>query len=107
MNASGGGSASLVCSGVLARFYFSQGTLAIYDPNGNNLPYRPLINTLPGPNGCQTFGALTFVQGSSTNKCGSFNTFQIQSNSQDSQLGSELVFNFVGGFYACNGGQEV
>ncbi|KAF8183651.1 hypothetical protein BJ912DRAFT_1061213 [Pholiota molesta] len=29
------------------------------------------------------------------------------SNGQNSQLGAELVFNFVGGFYSCNSGQEV
>ncbi|KAF4622068.1 hypothetical protein D9613_009581 [Agrocybe pediades] len=107
MNPSGPGTASLTGSGIPARFYFAQGKLTIYDPDNNTFPYRPLINTLPGADGCQTFGALTFVQGTSTNKCASYNTFLIQSNAEDSQLGSELVFDSVGGFYACGGGQEV
>lgn len=103
----GGGSASLIGSGTPALFYFYQGQLTVYDPNGNSFPYRPLINTVPAASGCSNFGALQFVQGTSTNKCASYSSFQLQSNQQDSQLGAELVFNFTGGFYACNGGAEV
>lgn len=103
----GGGSASLLGSGTPALFYFYQGQLTVYDPNGNSFPYRPLINTVQGASGCGNFGALQFVQGTSTNKCASYSSFQLQSNQQDSQLGAELVFNYVGGFYACNSGVEV
>jgi hypothetical protein len=107
MNSAGSGSASLLGSGPPAQFYFYQGQLTVYDPNGNIFPYRPLINSAQISTGCETFGALVFVQGSSTNKCARSTSFQIQSNGQDSQLGAELVFNFVGGFYSCNSGQEV
>jgi hypothetical protein len=61
----------------------------------------------PHANGCQRFGARAFVRGTSTNKYASYSSFQIQSNGQNSQLGAELVFNYVGGFYACSSGQEV
>jgi len=103
----GGGSASLLGSGTPALFYFWQGQLTVYDPNGNTFPYRPLINTVQVATGCTNFGALDFVEGTSTNKCASYSSFQLQSNQQDSQLGAELVFNYVGGFYACNSGSEV
>ncbi|KAF8954877.1 hypothetical protein BDZ97DRAFT_1798900 [Flammula alnicola] len=107
MNSGGAGHVSLLGGGTPALFYFYQGQLTVYDPNGNSFPYRPLIDSAQDANGCENFGALTFVQGTSTNKCSRYTSFQIQSNNQDSQLGAELVFNYVGGFYACNSGQEV
>lgn len=64
---------------------------------------HPLISGILGPSGCSTYGPLGFVQGSSTNKCSLVDTFQIQSNTEDTKLGSKLVFNFVGEFYACGG----
>uniref|UniRef100_A0A8H7XP81 Uncharacterized protein n=1 Tax=Psilocybe cubensis TaxID=181762 RepID=A0A8H7XP81_PSICU len=103
----GGGPASLLGSGTPARFYFYQGELAVHDPDDSSFPYRLLINTIPAAGGCTNFGALHFVQGTSTNKCASYESFQLQSNQQDSQLGAELVFNFTGGFYVCNSGAEV
>ena len=36
-----------------------------------------------------------------------FNSFQIQSDTENSQLGAQLVFNYVGSFYACGSGQDV
>ena len=36
-----------------------------------------------------------------------FNTFGIQSDTENSQLGAQLTFNYVGGFYACGSGQDV
>ncbi|KDR71544.1 hypothetical protein GALMADRAFT_213838 [Galerina marginata CBS 339.88] len=101
----GGGLASFLGSGTPALFYFWQGQLTAIDPSGST--YRPLIDSHQDANGCQNFGALAFVQGGSTNKCASYSSFQLQSNNQDSQLGAQLVFNYVGGFYACSSGQEV
>ncbi|CAA7266674.1 unnamed protein product [Cyclocybe aegerita] len=103
----GGGLATLKGSGVPAQLYFYQGTLTVYDPNNNTFPYRPLVNSIQDASGCQSFGALVFVQGTSTNKCARYSSFQIQSNAENSQLGAELVFNYVGGFYACGSGQEI
>lgn len=51
--------------------------------------------------GCSTYGQFGFTSGSSSNKCALYNTFSIQSNSQNSQLGAKLSFNGVGGFYTC------
>ena len=108
MSSAGSGYASLTGTGVPAQFYFYQGRLTIYDPNNNTLPYLPLINSFQNNvASCDTFGALVFVQGGSTNKCAKYSSFQIQSNGQNSQLGAELVFNYVGGFYSCSSGQEV
>ena len=36
-----------------------------------------------------------------------FNSFQIQSDTENSQLGAQLVFNYVGSFYACGSGHDV
>ncbi|KAF9481485.1 hypothetical protein BDN70DRAFT_876275 [Pholiota conissans] len=108
MSSTGNGYASLTGTGVPAQFYFYQGRLTIYDPNNNSLPYFPLINSFQNDvASCDTFGALVFVQGGSSNKCAKSSSFQIQSNGQNSQLGAELVFNYVGGFYSCSNGQEV
>ncbi|KAJ3516880.1 hypothetical protein NLJ89_g859 [Agrocybe chaxingu] len=103
----GGGVATLGASGVPAQFYFCQGALTVYDPNNNVFPYRPLVNSVQDASGCQSFGALVFVQGTSTNKCARCSSFQIQSNAENSQLGAELVFNYVGGFFACGSGEEI
>ncbi|KAF5319601.1 hypothetical protein D9619_008356 [Psilocybe cf. subviscida] len=106
---SGNGDPTLTGTGAPAIFYFYQGQLKVYDvAGGNQNPFRPLINTIQtGAGSCANHGALVFVQGSSTNKCASYNSFQIQSNNQNSQLGAKLVFNFVGGFFSCNNGQQV
>ena len=102
---SGNGVASLTGTGAIGQFYFYQGRLTAYDPT---TPYIPLINTLQTDvSTCAKSGALVFVQGSSTNKCASYSSFQIQSDTQNSQLGAQLVFNYVGGFYSCSNGQEV
>jgi hypothetical protein len=104
LSSGGGGFASLLGWGPPALFYFYQGALTVSDGTQS---YRSLINTMQDANGCQKFGALAFIQGTSTNKCASYSSFQIQSTGQNSQLGAELVFNYVGGFYACSSGQEV
>ncbi len=36
-----------------------------------------------------------------------YNSFQIQSDTENSQLGAQLTFNYVGGFYACGSGKDV
>ncbi|KAF8162644.1 hypothetical protein B0H34DRAFT_692346 [Crassisporium funariophilum] len=103
----GGGYPSLSGDGTYAQFYFYQGALTVYDPNGNASPFRPLIDAHQDADGCQKYGAFGIVQGSSTNKCASYTTFQIASNSENSQLGAELVFNYLGGFYSCGSGAEI
>lgn len=102
---SGNGVASLTGTGAIGQFYFYQGRLTAYDPT---TAYIPLINTQQTDvSTCAKSGALAFVQGGSTNKCASYSSFQIQSDTQNSQLGAQLVFNYVGGFYLCSNGQEV
>ncbi|KIJ97811.1 hypothetical protein K443DRAFT_681251 [Laccaria amethystina LaAM-08-1] len=66
-------------------------------------PYRVHLSLSPSSTGCTTYGGLDFVQGTSTNKCASYSGFQIQSNTENSQLGAQLVVNFEGGFYVCSG----
>jgi hypothetical protein len=68
---------------------------------------RPLIGSVLGSTGCSSYGQLGFVEGSSSNKCAKYNTFNIQSDPENSQLGARLTFNFVGGFYSCGSGQDV
>lgn len=55
---------------------------------------------------CTTYGQLGFA-GSTSDKCALRDTFGIQSNTENSQLGAKLVFNSVGGFYACGSGLDV
>lgn len=68
---------------------------------------RALIDAVLGSTGCSPGGALVFVQGSSSNKCAKGSTFGIQSDIENSQLGAKLVFNWVGGFYACGTANDV
>jgi len=105
INPSGGGDASLTGSGPPAQFYFFQGALTARDASGTT--YRPYVNSIQGASGCSAGGAFGFVQGTSTNKCTQYTSFQIQSDQENSQLGANLVFNYVGGFYACGSGQNV
>jgi len=79
---------------------------AVNPPNTAFL-YRPNIGSVLGSTGCSTYGPLGFVQGSSSNKCARYETFQYQANPENSQLGSRLVFNWVGGFYSCGSGKDV
>lgn len=107
------GDASLTGSSPFAKFYFWQGYLTAMDPtgatdpNGNPYTYRPYVNSVENASGCSAGGAFGFVQGTSTNKCTQYTSFQIQSDGENSQLGAALVFNYVGGFYACGSGQNV
>ena len=36
-----------------------------------------------------------------------YSSFNIQPDAEGSRLGAQLVFNFVGDFYACGSGQDV
>lgn len=90
-----------------ALFYFSQGSLYALSSPTSSPPYRVLLSLSPISTGCTTYGGLGFVQGSSSNKCASYSGFQIQSNTQNSQLGAQLVVNFQGGFYECSGSTVV
>ncbi|KAF7760999.1 hypothetical protein Agabi119p4_10408 [Agaricus bisporus var. burnettii] len=42
-----------------------------------------------------------------TNKCARYNSFHIQSNTENAQLGARLSFNYFGQFYACGSGEDV
>ncbi|KAF9451175.1 hypothetical protein P691DRAFT_663774 [Macrolepiota fuliginosa MF-IS2] len=103
----GGGPATLLGSGPFPKWYFWQGSLVIVDPSGGSNPWRPLINTSLTGNGCSKSGALSFVLGSSTNKCAKYGSFQIQSFSENSQLGAKLVVDYTGGFYACGSNKDI
>ncbi|KAF8800740.1 hypothetical protein BYT27DRAFT_7015024, partial [Phlegmacium glaucopus] len=107
INGGSGGYASLTGSGPIGQYYFYQGHLVASDPAGTSSTYRPVIGAIPLSTGCTTYGSFGFVQGSSSDKCALYDSFQIQSNTQNSQLGAKLVFNYVGGFYACGSGQDV
>lgn len=90
-----------------ALFYFSQGSLYALSSPTSTSPYRVYINSVPEPT-CTTSGALSFTQsGSTTNKCAEFSGFRIQSDTENSQLGAQLVVNFQGAFYACQGNNVV
>jgi len=73
-------------------------------PPGSSMTQRPLIGAIPSSTGCTTYGPLGFTQGSSSDKCAKYDSFYIQS---ESQLGTQLSFNFLGGFYACGSNQDV
>jgi len=100
-----GGTSSLTGSGPIGQFYFFQGNFVLLDPTQSSTS-RGNIGSVPLNSGCSPFGPLGFF-GSTSDKCTAFATFGIQSNSQNSQLGAFLEFNFVGGFYACGSSQDV
>ncbi len=74
---------------------------------GSTSTQRANIGAILGSTGCSTYGQLGFVTGSSSDKCAKYNSFQIQSDTENSQLGAQLTFNYVGGFYACGSGKDV
>ena len=100
-----GGYSTLSGSGSIGQFYFFQGNLVALDSTQSST-VRGNIGAIPVSSGCSTYGQLGFSASSSDN-CAVFDTFNIQSNAEDSQLGAQLVFNFAGGFYACGSGQDV
>ena len=57
--------------------------------------------------GCTTYGPLVFSSNSSGEYADTNNTFGLESDDENSQLGASLTFNFVGGFYACGSSQDV
>ncbi|KXN88393.1 hypothetical protein AN958_07375 [Leucoagaricus sp. SymC.cos] len=102
-----GGYATLTGTGPIGQFYFYQGKLVAAPRPGSTSTQRPLIGSVLSPTGCTAYGSLGFAEGSSTNKCARYDSFYIQSDPENAQLGAKLTFNFVGGFYACGGNQDV
>ncbi|PPQ97693.1 hypothetical protein CVT26_001876 [Gymnopilus dilepis] len=97
---------TLTGSSPVVEFYLnSQGQLALIDPT-TSTNYNALIDSAFNGD-CSADGAIVFLQGSSSNKCAKRQGFQIQSDTENSQLGAQLVFNFVGGFYACGSNQAI
>ncbi|CAA7266675.1 unnamed protein product [Cyclocybe aegerita] len=109
INGGTGGYSTLTGSGPIGQFYFQQGRLRAHDLAGTTPMqyYMPLLGSVLTSTGCTTYGSLGFVLGASSNKCARYDGFQIQSNTENSQLGAKLVYNYVGGFYACGAGQDV
>ncbi|PPQ74061.1 hypothetical protein CVT25_001988, partial [Psilocybe cyanescens] len=108
LNGGVGGYTTLTGTGPIGQFYFTQGRLTALDPAGStSVTYMPVLGSVLGPTGCSTYGQLGFVQGASSNKCARYDGFQIQSNTENSQLGAQLTLNYVGGFYACGSGQDI
>jgi hypothetical protein len=107
INGGTGGFATLTGSGPIGQLYFNQGKLVVQDPAGSTNTYKPYISAAPDVSGCTDFGPLGFVQGSSSNKCALFENFQIQSDTENSQLGAKLVFNYQGGFFVCGASQDI
>lgn len=102
-----GGFASLAGGGAIGQFYFIQGRLAVLDPAGSSNTYHPFISSISTSSGCSTFGPLGFTQQSKTGACALYDSFQIQSDTESSQLGAKLVFNYQGGFYSCSASQDI
>ncbi|KAJ2926001.1 hypothetical protein H1R20_g11108, partial [Candolleomyces eurysporus] len=96
-------------SGTAIQAYFFQGSLTGTLDKSGSPTYHPFLNTSPREDGsCTTFGQFGYSpQGSSTNTCASFPRFQIQSNSENAQLGSKLTHNNVGGFYSCGPDENI
>ena len=101
MRTTGGanGYATLTGTGPIGVLYFYQGALTA-------APGIPALIAAIPLSDCSTYGQLGFAQDDS-DKCALYNTFDIQSDTENSQLGAQLTFNYVGGFYACGSGQDV
>ncbi|KIM36402.1 hypothetical protein M413DRAFT_449125 [Hebeloma cylindrosporum] len=100
------GYTSLTGTGPIGVFYFYQGKFVGAEPSTPAVSSPALIGAIPISSGCTTYGPLGF-SGSSTDKCALRDSFAIQSNAENSQLGAKLVFNYEGGFYACGSGLDV
>ena len=98
-----GSFAALGGGGPIGKLYFYQGRLVAQDPAGGFSP--AYINATPSSSECTTFGPLGF--GSGSNKCALSQSFELQSDTENSQLGARLVFNNQGGFVACGTTQDV
>jgi len=105
LNGGTGGYSSLTGSGPIGQFYFFQGNFVALDSTESSTD-RGLIGAVPESSGCTAYGPLGFSS-SSSDKCAIYNGFELQSDTENSQLGAALVFNFVGGFYACGSGDVV
>jgi len=100
-----GGYATLSGTAPIGIYYFYQGSLVAVTSPTSTSTLKPLI--APAfESGCTTWGQLGFGSGS-TNKCVLYNSFYIESDSENSQLGAALTFNFAGGFYACGSGLDI
>ncbi|KAF9542274.1 hypothetical protein CPC08DRAFT_756070, partial [Agrocybe pediades] len=92
----------------LQRFKFTWRLTAL-DPEGSLFNYLTTFGSeYLGPSGgCSTYGSLGFFPGAGSNKCARYGTgFYLHSNEENSQLGATLVYNWVGGFYACGSSKE-
>ncbi|KAJ3538437.1 hypothetical protein NMY22_g5169 [Coprinellus aureogranulatus] len=88
-------------SGAPAQFYFMGNRLVV---NGR----QSSVNTRQvGSGSCANSGQVVTTPGSNTNKCATFDTFGLESNRENSQLGAHLVFNNVGSFYVCGRQRDV
>jgi hypothetical protein len=96
------GYATLTGDGPIGVLYFYQGALTAAT---GSTTQKALIAAIPASD-CTTYGQLGFAQ-STSDKCALYNTFSLQSDTENSQLGAQLSFNSVGGFYACGSGRDV
>ncbi|TFK61092.1 hypothetical protein BDN72DRAFT_890235 [Pluteus cervinus] len=110
INGGSGGYSTLAGSGPIGYFYFYQGVLTEapppYPPSPTTVTSRATLGFIPISTGCSTYGQLGFSS-SSSDKCASYSTFGISSDNENSQLGAQLVYNYVGGFYSCGSGKDV
>ncbi|KAF4622381.1 hypothetical protein D9613_009573 [Agrocybe pediades] len=101
---------ALTGTGPIGQFFYYQGRLTALDPEGSLFNYLTTFGSeYLGPSGgCSTYGSLGFFPGAGSNKCARYGTgFYLHSNEENSQLGATLVYNWVGGFYACGSAKEV
>jgi len=100
-----GGYASLTGSGPFGQFYFYQGYFVVVGSTPTILD-QVLIASQPYVSGCTPYGQLGYST-SDSDYCAQYHSFEIQSDTENSQLGAFLVFNYVGGFYACGSTLDV
>ncbi|KAF5313978.1 hypothetical protein D9611_006775 [Ephemerocybe angulata] len=103
-----GGNANINGGGRVIQNYFYQGALTGTFNNDGQPALRPYIDTgFTSTGSCAKYGPLSYIEGSTTNKCASFGNFWIAANEENSQLGSRLTFNWQGDFYACGWEGEI
>ncbi|KAJ2920058.1 hypothetical protein MD484_g291, partial [Candolleomyces efflorescens] len=105
-----GSGASLGGNGFPVQYYFYQGQLRSTHERSGDPNYRVYVNSgFTNSGSCATYGTLGYLQGNyiSSNKCASYPNFQLQANQQNSQLGSRLTANYVGGFFSCGSDEQI
>lgn len=100
------GNATLSGNAPIGEFYFFENIFVTVNST-RDAQDTVYIGAVTTPSGCTTYGPLSFTLKDGRDDCSNENSFNIRPDEENKQLGAYLVFNFVGGFYACGSEKDV